>query len=324
MDYSARNIKLWSRLGTCGAYGIALGDVVSRRDDVVALVADLRFFSGLDRFAAEHPDSFYNVGIAEQDMVDVAAGMAKEGLVPFASTYATFAAARSADQVRVSMAYMGLPVKLVGLTAGLSTGILGPTHMGLEDLAIMRSMPNITILSPADCAETCKAVEAAAEIPGPVYIRLTGGMPMPPVYKEDYSFEVGKSIQLSDGSDVAVFATGSMVRNALDAAEALSESGVSASVYDMHTIRPLDTGAIERNLDKRLIVTVEEHGVVGGLGSAVAEFLSNIGATPPLLVLGCAGPYQHAGSYDYLIEQYGLSPRQIADSVNTRLHELGR
>ena len=324
MDYSARNIKMWSRLGMCGAYGIALSDVVSLRDDVVALVADLRYFSGLDRFASEYPNSFYNVGIAEQDMVAVAAGMAKEGMVPFASTYATFAAARSADQVRVNMAYMELPVKLVGLTAGLSTGILGPTHMGLEDLAIIRSMPNITILSPADCAEACKAVEAAAELPGPVYLRFTGGMPMPCVYEDDYDFEVGKSIQLSEGSDIAIIATGSMVRNALDAATELNERGIHASVHNMHTIRPLDYSAIDQAVDKRLVVTVEEHGVIGGLGSAVSEYLSSIGAAPPLLILGCAGPYQHAGSYDYLIEQYRLTAPQIADSVIAKLQAIER
>ena len=322
MDYSSRNIKAWSRLGACGAYGIALADLASRRQDVVAVTADLRFFSGLDRYAAQYSDRFFNIGIAEQDLLGVAAGMAREGFVPFASTYASFASSRAADQVRVGMAYMGLPVKLVGLTSGLSVGILGPTHMGLEDIAVMRSMPGITVLSPADCTATCKAVEAAATVDGPVYIRLTGGQPNPVVYDQDFDFEVGKANRLADGGDVAILATGSMVRVALDARFLLDEAGCLAAVYDYHTISPFDEDSLQSCLESKLIVTIEEHVTAGGFGSAVAEHLAGYDAKPSQLIIGCDGAYRHAGSYEYLLESYGLTASKVAERIRRKLNSL--
>ena len=322
MKFTAINAKIWSRLGSCGALGLSLIEAAQNDERVVAVTADLQFYSGLDRFAGKFPERMYNVGIAEQDMVDVAAGMAKEGLIPFATTYGTFASTRASDQVRVSMGYMGLPVMLVGLTAGLSVGILGPTHISLEDLAIMRSIPNITILSPADCTETCKAVLAAAEMDGPVYLRLTGTLNNPIVYSGDYDFEVGRSIVLREGSDIAIIATGTMVYNSLKAADTLQEQGYSDKVIDMHTIRPLDVDALQACLDAKLIVTVEEHGVVGGLGSAVAETLAPIRVKPPQLIIGCECRYEHAGDYPYLIERYGLTSEAIAQKILDVLDKL--
>ena len=189
----------------------------------------------------------YNTGIAEQNMIGIAAGFASEGFIPFASTYATFASMRCADQVRVNMGYMKLGVKLIGLTAGLSVGILGATHMSIEDIAVIRSIPNITILSPADCTETIKAILAASENRDPTYIRLTGGMPSPIVYSEDYNFSIGKMITLRDGNDVVVFATGTMVYNSIKASELLEKQGISVKVIDVHTIKPLDKETIIQN-----------------------------------------------------------------------------
>ena len=270
-DFSSVNIRTWSRLGSCGAFGTAALELPEINDKIVILTADLRTFSGLDRFGAKYPDRLYNVGIAEQNMVGVAAGLAKEGFVPFATTYATFASMRCADQIKVNMGYMKLPVKLVGLTAGYSVGILGATHISLEDIAVIRSIPNITILSPADCTATITAVAAAAETDTPVYLRLSGTMNNPVVYKEDFNFEIGRAITLRDGSDVAVIATGTMVYNALKAAEKLEENSLSVKIIDMHTIRPIDIEAIQSACSAKLLVTVEEHGVSGGLGGAVAE-----------------------------------------------------
>lgn len=322
MNFDRRNARVLSRLGSCGAFGMAMIDLVEQNPDVVAITSDLRFYSGLDRFATLHPDKLYNVGIAEQDMVGVAAGMAKEGIIPFATTYGTFASARVTDQVRVNMGYMKLPVKLVGLTSGLSVGILGPTHISIEDIAILRSIPNITILSPADCIETCKAVFAAAEIDGPVYLRLTGTLNNPMVYTEDYEFEVGRAITLREGADVALVATGTMVHTALEAAKLLEADGIDARVIDMHTIRPLDMEAIRSCLDTKLLVTVEEHGVVGGLGSAVAEALAPVATKPPQLIIGCDTRFEHAGDYPYLIERYGLDVASVHDRILTAYQAL--
>ena len=318
ITFNPMNVRVWSMLGSCGAFGQAALDLPEVDERVVVLTSDLCVFSGLERFRAKFPDRLYNVGIAEQNMVGVAAGFAKEGFVPFATTYATFASMRCADQVKVNMGYMGLPIKLVGLTAGFAVGALGATHMSLEDVAVMRAIPNVTVLSPADCTATVKAVLAAATCPGPVYLRLSGPMPNPIVYKSDCPFEIGKANMLHEGTDVSIIATGSMVYQALKAAELLEGDGVSVEVIDMHTIQPLDEDAVSRACDRRLVVTVEEHSVIGGSGSAVAERLACRIKHPPLLVIGHEGKYPLAGAYADLIRRDGLD----ADSIYRKIKEM--
>lgn len=322
LDYSFRNMRMWSMLGSCGAFGMAAIELPELDDRVVMLTSDLTTFSGLERFRAKYPDRLYNFGIAEQNMVGAAAGFAKEGFVPFATTYATFASMRVADQVKVNMGYMGLPVKLVGLTAGYSVGVLGATHMSLEDLAVMRAIPNVTVLSPADCASVVKATVAALRHPGPVYLRLTGVMNNPMVYREDFPFEIGKANRLREGGDVAILATGSMVHCALRAAEALGQRGIAVSVHDFHTVRPLDEEAVRSVLDRRLLVTLEEHSRVGGFGSAVAESLALERNRPPLLVVGTDGPYPHAGRYEDLLAASGLSVEAVAARIYNTYQEI--
>lgn len=316
IEYKKSNIKLWSRLGSCGAFGFAANELAQTNDKVLMVTSDLCFYSGLDRFKSQYPNKLFNVGIAEQNMVGVASGLANEGFIPFATTYATFASARCADQVRVNMGYMNLNVKLVGLTAGLSVGILGPTHISIEDIAIMRSIPNVIILSPADCAETIKATIAASKIDAPVYLRLSGPMNNPIVYTDDYDFEIGKAITLLEGKDISIISTGTMVYNSLKAAKILKEKySICASVINMHTIKPLDKNEVDMACKSNLIVTVEEHSKIGGLGSAVSEYLSEKTNKPPQLILGLSDEYKHAGSYDYLIQQYGLTPEKIAENI---------
>lgn len=319
--FNPMNMRIWSMLGSCGAFGQAALELPEIDDRVVVLTSDLCVFSGLERFKGKFPDRLYNVGIAEQNMVGVAAGFAREGFIPFATTYAAFASMRCADQVKVNMGYMGLPVKLVGLTAGFAVGALGATHMSLEDVSVMRAMPNVTVLSPADCTATVKAVMAAATCPGPVYLRLSGPMPNPIVYKGDCPFEVGKANVLRDGTDVTFIATGSMVYQALKAAELLEGDGVSAEVVDMHTIQPLDVEAVSRAAGRKLIVTVEEHSVVGGLGSAVAEQLARLPRHPRLVRVGHEGRYPLAGSYADLIRQDGLDAEGIRRRVVKLIQE---
>ncbi|KNZ42666.1 transketolase family protein [Acetobacterium bakii] len=322
IEYTPKNIKTWARLGSCGAFGIAATEIPEEDDNVVMLTSDLLYYSGLERFKNKYPDRLYNMGIAEQNMVGVAAGMAKEGLNPFATTYATFATTRCCDQVRVNMGYMKLGIKLVGLTSGLSVGILGATHMSIEDMAIMRSIPNITILSPADCTETIKATIAAAKHKGPVYLRLTGVMGNPVVYKQDYDYQIGKAITLKEGTDISIIATGTMVYYALEASKELENKGISCKVVDMHTIKPLDKKSIKDACDGKLIVTLEEHSIIGGLGSAVAEVLAGCKKRPPQLIIGIADEYKHAGSYEYLLQKYGLTTTQIVNKINNKYSEV--
>ena len=319
--FNPMNVRIWSMLGSCGAFGQAALELPEIDDRVVVLTSDLCVFSGLERFKGKYPDRLYNVGIAEQNMVGVAAGFAREGFIPFATTYAAFASMRCADQVKVNMGYMGLPIKLVGLTAGFAVGSLGATHMSLEDVSVMRAMPNVTVLSPADCTAAVKAVVAAATCPGPVYLRLSGPMPNPIVYKGECPFEVGKANVLRDGTDVTFIATGSMVYQALKAAELLEGDGVSAEVVDMHTIQPLDVEAVSRAAGRKLIVTVEEHSVVGGLGSAVAEQLARQPRHPRLVRVGHEGRYPLAGAYADLIRQDGLDAEGIRRRVVEQIQE---
>ncbi len=321
INFTPANIKTWSRLGSCGAFGQAALEFQEISKNIIILTSDLIFYSGLERYKNKYPDKIYNLGIAEQNMVGVAAGFAKEGFNPFATTYATFASARSADQVRVNMGYMKLGIKLVGLTSGVSVGILGATHISIEDIAIIRSIPNITILSPADCTETIKATIAAAKHEGPIYLRLTGTMNNPIVYKEDYQFEIGKSITLKKGSDISIIATGTMVYQSIKASEILEEKGFSTSVIDMHTIKPLDLSIIDYSCRSKLIVTVEEHSIIGGLGGAVAEYKSSIRSSPPLLIIGLSDNFGKAGDYQYTLMKNGLTPHQIAEKIEKKYLE---
>ena len=316
IEFNKRDIRTWSLLGPCGAHGAAAIELAGKKPNVLMITADLCFFSGLERFRAIYPDRIYNVGIAEQNMLGIAAGLAKEGFIPFANTYASFCTSRCADQVRVNMAYMRLPIKLIGLTAGYGAGILGATHVSIEDIAHMRALPNITVISPAECTEIIKAMLAAAETSDPTYIRLTGPMNTPIVYKEDYDFQIGKAVRIQEGDDVAIIATGSMVAQAQKTAKLLEAEGISCSIINMHTIKPIDKEAIyEANDNQKLIVTAEEHSVVGGLYGAVSEVLCQIGVHRPVLPIGINDLFVHAGSYAYQIEESELSAECMKQKI---------
>lgn len=316
IDFNKRNIRTWSLLGPCGAHGLAAVELAKTNPNIYMLTADLCFFSGLDRFKREYPDRLFNLGIAEQNMIGVAAGLAKEGFVPFANTYASFCTSRCADQVRVNMSYMKLPIKLIGLTAGYGAGILGATHMGIEDVAFMRALPNITVISPADCTEIIKAMQATAETDNPTYIRLTGPINTPIVYREDYNFEIGRAMLLREGEDVCIISAGSVVSRAIKAAEQLEEVGIGCSVINMHTIKPLDTDALISASEKhRLLVVVEEHSVIGGLYGAVAEFFCKEQGHPPIVPVGINDFFAHAGSYEYQLEESGLTEECIKNKI---------
>ncbi|RUS02448.1 transketolase family protein [Pectobacterium polaris] len=317
------SIRSWSMLGSRGTFGLTLLELAQQDENVVALSADLGKSSGLDRFSAAYPDRFFNAGIAEQNMVGMAAGLAAGGYVPFVTSFANFLTMRAGEQVRHNLGYMHENVKLVGLASGVATGMFGATHHGIEDIAALRSISNITILSPADCTETVKMTEAALKYSGPVYLRLTGNMRAPIVYKDDYELEIGRAISLREGEDVCIVATGTMVFYALEAAKLLAESNIDCTVIDMHTIKPLDTMILDRQLDKRLMVTIEEHSVIGGLGSSVAEHLAAKWKKPPQLILGIPQGYPDAGDYSYLLEQCGLTTNSIAHSIQRYMDSCG-
>ncbi len=322
MEFNRTTIRTLSMLGQRGAFGTALTEIAKENPRIIALSADLCTTSGLDRFKNAFPERVINVGIAEQNMIGVAAGMSTLGNIPFATTFANFASLRSCEQMRHFMGYMKENIKIVGFGGGFAMGMFGITHYGLEDISSIRAIPNLTIISPADCLETAKATIAAAQFNGPVYLRLTGIMNHPIVYKEDYEFVVGKAVKLLAGTDIAIFATGGMVHQSLQAAKQLEEQGISCSVTNIHTIKPIDLEAIHGALNAKLIVSVEEHSTMGGLGSAISEVLAGLQHKPPQLQIGVTNEYLPAGSYDYMLEQYKLTHHHISNKIHQRIKEL--
>lgn len=307
----------WSRLGQNATFGgIGMIEVMKEHEDVQFITADVSTLLGLGKFKTNYPEHYFDVGIAEQNMVTVAAGMALEGNCVFVSTYASFLAVRGLEQIRHNLGYLQTNVKLVGMSSGCATGKSGISHWCTEDMAFMRAIPNMTVLSPADCTEVVKMTMAAAELEGPVYIRLTGNRDVPVVYKDDYDFQIGKAITMREGSDVAIIATGLMVHEAMEAAEILEEKGISCTVINMHTIKPLDTALLEEVYKKYpLILTVEEHNIIGGLGGAVAEHKSAYVNAPRQIYMGITDEYKQTGSRKFVMEQYNLTSEGIVDII---------
>lgn len=308
------------KIATRAAYGKALEELAAQEPNLVVLDADLSGSTMTKGFGSEHPDRFFDMGIAEANMVGVAAGLATCGKKPFVNSFAMFAAGRAWEQVRNSVAYPGLNVKVVGSHGGLSVGEDGATHQCIEDLAIMRAIPNMTVLCPCDGNEMKQAVKALLAYDGPAYLRL-GRLAVETVTDqvEGYEFQIGKGVLLRDGQDVTVVAVGMMVQMALTAADILAEEGISVRVIDMHTIKPLDTEILlAAARDTGCIVTSEEANIVGGLGSAVSEYLTSV-CPVPVIRHGVEDEFGRSGAAQKVLEAYHLTPVGIADKVRQAL-----
>ena len=316
LEINSSNAKQWSRLGSRGVFGQAILSIGEKYQNLMVVSADLGNSSGLDRFKKSFPEKFLNIGIAEQNMIGVSAGLAKEGFNVFATSFAPFISMRSAEQIRMNLGYMQMNVKAVAIGSGISMAFLGNSHYGIEDAAVMRSIPNLTIVCPADCAEIVKTVYAAAEFEGPMYIRLTGAVNNPIVNLEDYDFKIGQAIEIKGGTDINIIANGTMVYESIAASKILEEKGYSVGITNMHTIKPLDGRTIDRIINKsKIIVTVEEHSIIGGLGGAVAEYMSRINLKPPHLILGINDEFLAASDYRYMLEKYELTGEGIAKNI---------
>jgi transketolase len=295
-------------------FGEGLKELGAKNANIIALGADITASVGMDLFAKEFPDRFFSMGIAEQNIAGVAAGLALDGKVPFFSTYGVFAALRTTDQIRVSICYNNLPVKIGGAHAGISVGPDGATHQALEDIAIMRVLPNMTVLSPCDANQTKLATIAAVEqVNGPCYIRF-GREAVPNFTTRKMGFELGKGQKLIDGKDVSVIATGHMVWEGVLACEKLKNEGISAELINIHTIKPIDKDLILETARKTgAIVTVEEHQIIGGLGSAVAEIVCR---EYPVKMdfIGMNDCFGESGKPDELLDKYGLRAKNITES----------
>ena len=297
-------------------YGKALAELAKTRDDIVVLDADLAGSTKTSDFQKAAPERFVEAGIAEQNMIGIASGLAASGKTVFASTFAVFATGRCWEQIRLAVAYPRMNVKIVSTHCGISVGEDGASHQGLEDMAIMRAIPNMTVISPADAYEAYAATMAIADFRGPCYMRL-GRAEFPTVTKEGDMFEIGKAKILREGTDVTLIGTGQMVHACLQAAEALEKEGISAEVINMSTIKPLDTGTVRASVARTgCAVTAEEHSIIGGLGSAVAEFLSEEYPVP-LTRVGTKDTFGESGKAEDLMRKYGLTSDDIIAAAKT-------
>jgi transketolase len=295
---------------TRSGFGAGMADLGKTHPNVVALCADLVGSLKLDAFIKEHPERFVQCGIAEANMIGVAAGMATAGFIPYATTFANFGSGRVYDQIRQSVAYSDKNVKIAVSHAGLTLGEDGATHQILEDLAMMRSMPNMTVINPCDFNQTRAATKAIADHEGPVYLRF--GRPVVPVFTDpDQVFEIGKAWMVNEGKDVTIIATGHLVWEAIQAGELLEAEGIDAEIINIHTIKPLDNEAILRSVAKTgCVVTAEEHQLNGGLGDAVCQLLSREHPAPVELI-GVDNSFGESGTPAQLMEKYGLTAKNI-------------
>jgi len=302
---------------TRNAYGKALVSLGAENPDIVVLDADLSKSTKTVDFAKKYPQRFFNMGVAEQNLMGTAAGLAAAGKIPFASTFAIFATGRAFEQIRNSIAYPQLNVKIAATHAGITVGEDGGSHQAVEDIAVMRAVPNMTVLVPADGEETRQVIRAAASYQGPVYIRM-GRLDVPLLFDGNYRFEIGKANILREGTDAAIMANGIMVAMALEAAEELGQAGISVGVVNVASVKPLDIETIVRTAQQtKAVVSAEEHNIMGGLGGALAEVLAE-NAPVPMVRVGIKDTFGESGRPQELLEKYGLT----RDALIAAVHEV--
>ena len=320
MEINEKNIKLWSSIGPRATFGLSMLDLIKKYSDLMILTCDVSTSAGLDRIRKQYPDNYLDLGIAEQNLIGVAAGLASENFKVITTTFAPFQAIRCCEQIKVNLGYMKEKITMVGLASGLVLGNLGFTHCCIEDVGILRSIPNLKIISPSDSLETIKAIEASLNDQSSCYIRLTGGSNNPIINKKDYDFKIGKSILLTEGKDILIISAGSILNECIEVAETLKNENLSTTIINMHTIKPIDEEAIIKHAkNKKLIVTIEEHNIIGGLGSAVAETISKDNKISKLLRLGIQDSYSKSGSYNYLKKINRLVPEKIIEDIKKNL-----
>ena len=316
MEISKKNIRIWSMLGMRRMIGLLLSEVADNDKNFLFVTADLGRYFGIEELAKRHSDRIIDLGICEQNMIGVSAGLQSEGFDVWAATYGTFISARALDQVRVNVGLMNFGIKLIGGAGGLCDGNFSATHMALEDVSYMRSIPNMTIICPADGLELVKAVEALSRCWGPAYIRLTGRADTPIVHINDYVFEMGKAERITEKKREIVFiSSGVILGNVLKASELLKIEGLDTEVINMHTISPVDTEILDELRNRKIIFVVEEHMKTGGLGSAIKDYYAEGDRHPPVISIAVDNYYPKAQEYNDLLDVVGLSVDGIADKV---------
>ena len=315
-----RNIKTWSLIGQRATFGLVCLELVKDNNKLMILTSDVSTSAGLDRFRKNYPKNYVDVGIAEQNLLGVATGLASENFDVITTTFAPFQTLRCCEQIKVNLGYMKNKVIMVGLASGLSLGSLGFTHASIEEIGVLRSIPNLTIISPCDGLELVKSVEKSLLHNQSCYIRLTGTSNNPIVNTTDYKFEIGKAIELKEGNDATFFCNGPLVKNCLEASTLLEQDNIKISVVNMHTIKPIDEKIIKEKITlNKVIFSAEEHNIIGGVGSAVAEVMSSVNSNCKLVRLGINDYYPKGGNQNYLQDLNGLSVEKLVNTAKKYL-----
>lgn len=325
IEYTPKNIMDWTRLGMRKAFGAFMTSIAENHPDIIVLVADIANSGNLECFKVAYPDRFFNIGIAEQNMTGIACGLAKEGNNVFIVSFAPFVTMRNYEAIRTLVGYMHLNVKIVALASGLSLGVQGNTHYCLEDISLFRTIPGISVLSPADVVEEAKCLEYLADFKGPAYLRLTGIDGAAGVFKNDYSFDPGKPVLLREGEDVAILTTGSVSAECIRATRALKKDNISCAVYDVCGIKPFNRDFLQKELQKyKLIVSVEEHYKSGGLGSLICESLSEQKNSIPFVKVGIEDAFPMASDYATLLDKNHLTAPSIRDIIADQMKSISK
>ena len=316
MKIDFNKIKLWSSVGSRATFGLVSLELIKNNDKLMIVTADVSTSAGLDRYKKKYPENYIDVGIGEQNMISVASGLSSEGFDVITTTFSPFQTLRCAEQIKVNLGYMKNKVIMVGLASGLVLGTLGFTHCSIEDIGVLRSIPNLTIISPADALETAKAIEASIKHDRSVYIRLTGGSNNPIVYDKDYEFEIGKAKMLIDSGEILLISNGIMVSKSIDIAKSFKKKGIDISVLNMHTIKPLDTNFLNDIIHKyKYCFSLEEHNIHGGLGTAISEYIASSHTKIKFKNFGINDKYIKSGSYNYLLNEYRLDNESIIKEI---------
>ena len=317
MTIDQKKLKLFSSIGMRASFGLNCLDFVKDHSDMMILTSDVSTSAGLDRFRKQFPENFVDVGISEQNLIGVAAGMASEDYKVITTTFAPFQTLRCCEQIKVNLGYMKSKVLLVGLASGLVLGNLGFTHCSIEEIGVLRSVPNLKIIVPADAYELRKTLEYYLNHENqPMYMRLTGGSNIKQIYSENYDFKPGKANILKEGSDICFFSCGTIIGNVIEAANIIEqEHNISVKIVNMHTIKPIDREEIIKNKNFKLHVCVEEHNVIGGLASAISEVKCEESIFVKQINLGVNDQYSKSGSYKFMLDYYNLSAKRIANKV---------
>ena len=320
MKIDINKIKLFSTIGPRASIGLHLLEIAKKNPNLVVLTSDVSTSAGLDRFRKQFKDQYIDVGIAEQNLIGVAAGIASEGFDVITTTFAPFQTMRCCEQIKVNLGYMKNKVTMIGLASGLVLGNLGYTHCCIEDIAVLKGIPNISIISPSDSFETLKAINASFQSKQSIYIRITGSANNPIIYKKDYKFSIGKTITIENGKDICIFANGAILSEVLQASEQLKKKGIKSKIVNVHTLKPINAKEIIEHIkNKKLIITVEEHNVIGGLGSSIADIVSSVPKSAPLIKIGVEDRYDKGGSYNYLKEKNNLTKSKISKIILNKL-----